>query len=48
MKTKAEALNILRKTLSDLEKEKLVFHKVDLNDIIDKYKKKIMILKWMF
>ncbi|MBZ6390085.1 MAG: hypothetical protein LBE90_06230 [Pantoea dispersa] len=41
MKTKTEALNILRETLSDLEKEKMVFHKVDLNNIIDKYKKTI-------
>lgn len=41
MKTKIEALNILKKTLSDLEKEKLVFHKLDLNGIIDKYKKAI-------
>ncbi|QZY90994.1 hypothetical protein K7H94_03385 [Pantoea dispersa] len=38
---KTEALNILRKTLSDLEKERLVFHKVELNNIIDKYKKRI-------
>lgn len=41
MKTKKEVLNILRKTLSDLEREKLDFHKLDINDIIDKYKKTI-------
>jgi hypothetical protein len=38
---KKETLDILMKTLSDLEKEKAVFHKIDLNDIIDKYKKTI-------
>ncbi|WP_241607666.1 hypothetical protein [Rosenbergiella epipactidis] len=39
---KKEILNILRETLSYLEREKVVFHKVELNDIIDKYKKTIL------
>lgn len=41
MKTKTEKLNILRGTLSNLEKEKVAFHKADLNNIVDKYKKTI-------
>ncbi|PIJ46461.1 hypothetical protein [Tatumella sp. OPLPL6] len=39
---KKELLNILRETLSYMEREKVVYHKAELSDIIDKYKKTIL------
>ena len=39
--TKSEVLKILNETLDDIKKERSVHHKMDLCDIIAKYKKVI-------